>query len=275
VCVPLPALAVGLWVAHAHGVSPVAFAPNLCAALLGTLAAAALSRRSRASLLRAAPWLALASLVALTLTLLAPAAEAVHRWLPLGPLRLHASAAFTPWIVLGLAALLRAQRRPAALALALGTQAVHLLQPDAGQATAFGVSAAALLLAAPNRARLTTAFALVLMAAGAWCRPDPLPAVPHVEHIVQLAAACGPWFLAMAVLALACLVVPFARVAWQQQRAGDDTAALSFALALYGAATLAVPVSGRFPVPVMGAGAGPVLGVYTALGIVLGRSSRV
>jgi hypothetical protein len=47
----------------------------------------------------------------------------------------------------------------------------------------------------------------------------------------------------------------------------SDAALLALAIAAYFLGTLAVTEWGNYPVPVMGAGAGPVLGWYAALGI--------
>ncbi|MFP2961914.1 hypothetical protein ACLEPN_30035, partial [Myxococcus sp. 1LA] len=63
-----------------------------------------------------------------------------------------------------------------------------------------------------------------------------------------------------AVLALALLLVPTV----PGLRAGGDFA---IGLAVYLAAVLCVPALGNFPVPVMGAGTGPVLGWYLTTGM--------
>jgi hypothetical protein len=179
--------------------------------------------------------------VALTAaTLLAPGLEGVHRWL--GPLQMSPLAA--PWVLSALT-----QGRPSAVPLALVLQAVHVAQPDAGQATAFGIAA---MVAA---ARRRVALPLAAMAALAWMRPDPLAPVPHVELILGLAwAVVGVG----APLALALLVAaPLGRL--------DRT---GVAMALYLGAAVAVTGIGAFPVPVLGFGAAHVVGAWTALGLI-------
>jgi hypothetical protein len=100
-----------------------------------------------------------------------------------------------------------------------------------------------------------------------WLRPDPLGAVPHVERILHLASSQGlPWLLA-ALMAVGWLLVPVVHGSVWLHKARSESAPVATALALYLGATFAVTELGNFPVPVLGAGAGPVLGWYSALAI--------
>jgi hypothetical protein len=202
-------------------------------------------------------WLPVALVVAVASTLAAPGIDGVHRWLSLGPLRINASAALAPWLLLGLADGERG-RRWAAAVIVVG--AVHLAQPDAAQATALACGAIPPLLggaARHRRAAITGATVLVVLfvlAGAAWSRPDPLPALPHVERVLALAR--GPLGVAAAALAVAALFAP-ALDAW---RGGGRGRLVGAGAALYLAGQLGATFAGNYPVPVMGAGAGPVLG---------------
>lgn len=257
---PLPAIAIGAAIAALHGVAWTAYAPNVVALGVG-LALTFTVRRAAA-----AAWMPALAALAIAATLLAPGLDGVHRWIGVGGLLLNASAALAPWILLGLGADDRRARTRASVA-ALVVQVVHLAQPDAGQATALGAGMLPLLLARAreDRAARPVALASVLLAGAAWLRRDPLPAVDHVERILGLAWSSGALTTAAALAAIVALFVslpfplPFVRAA-----------------GLYLGAAFAVTFLGNFPVPVLGAGAGPVLGWYAlaALGSGWRRSNH-
>lgn len=175
-----------------------------------------------------------------------------------------------PWLLLAVGVLLSQGRHAFALGVVSVTQALHVLQPDAGQATAFAVSAAILMGATRTVAtswRGAGCMLALMGAAAAWMRPDPLSAVPHVERILHMAADQGaPWLLA-ALVSLVVLVLPAAHGAVWLRSVRSEAAPLAASLAVYFTATIAVTELGDFPVPVVGAGAGPVLGWYSLLGI--------
>ncbi|MBK8237774.1 MAG: hypothetical protein IPK74_19760 [Deltaproteobacteria bacterium] len=253
---PLPAVAVGLAIALAHGVPWSAYAPNLAA--LGLVAiVAALARLRPGAGSRAIAWAPVVASVAIACTLLAPGIDGVHRWLGLGGLRVHASSAFAPWLLVRCTSWPSWRARLSRAALVL-VQLVHVAQPDAGQATALAIGALPLLLAGvgvPRRVDVPLAAALLVLAAVAWSRADPLAPVDHIERILVLAFAGGWMWTVAAALAIVALVLPLAIAA-----RGHGPAA--WAAVVYLLATVAVTFLGAFPVPVLGAGAAPVLGWY-------------
>lgn len=267
---PLLPILIGAWVARAHGVSPKAFGVNLAAAALGLVLAALLGRRSWNPPDRLAPVLAATALAPLAATLLFPSLEGVQRWISLGPVRLNASAVTLPWILLALWMLLGQARRGLALGLVAVTQLIHIAQPDAGQATAFSAGVLVLFMTTRSIPRGWSVAGSAIAVTGtalAWTRADPLSAVPHVERILHLAAGQGvPWLLA-ALVALGGLFLPMVQgVAWSRSTR-SEAAAMALCLGAYFAGVLAATELGNFPVPVLGAGAGHVLGWYSALGI--------
>lgn len=258
---PLPATAVGVAIAEAHDVSWVAYAPNLVALVLGVALVVVVPRIAGDRLAAWAPGLAALGILA---TLVGPGIDGVHRWISLGALRLGVSALLAPWILLGLAAGQGRARGHAILA-ALVAQVVHVVQPDAGQATALAAGALPLLLdrmRAPTPVGVASALALALLAAAAWLRDDPLAAVDHVERILVLGASEGaPWVVAMVAVGaalVACIVVP---------GRGRVPGVVVVGLASYCVATFVVTFFGCFPVPILGAGASPVIGWYSLLAV--------
>ncbi|MDC0714407.1 hypothetical protein POL68_38485 [Stigmatella sp. ncwal1] len=269
---PLPAILLGAAVANAGASSARAFLPNVLACLLGGACALGFLRLSRAGRDRALHGMAIATFIALVATLVSPGIEGVHRWLSIGPVRLNASAAFLPWILAGMSASHPAVRKTSAV-LALGAQLIHLAQPDAAQASALAGGALALLVGnhlfgvAP---RMALGGLMAVLAGFTWTRVDPLPAVDHVERILFLAAARGPEWIG-ATLAVGALVLLVFLHAARNPHPAHARAAIGFGL--YTALTLAVTFFGNFPVPWMGAGAGPVLGWY-AFAAVLAAHER-
>lgn len=260
----LPAILVGVRIAGGYGVSPGAYGPNVVGLVMGAVVLLLVRRVAFESLAARAP--AVATLAVLA-TLFAPGLEGVHRWLPLGPLRLHASSAFVPWVFVGLLSTSRTTLRRTWVLLAT-IQAIHVLQPDAGQASALAAGAAPLLLSSrrKNPGAVLVALVLVSLAAVTWLRRDPLPPVDHVERILFLAFAKGPFGVAMVVLGASALLVPFVR------RTSSREARV--ALVLYLVAAFVVTFFGNFPVPVFGAGAGAVLGWCALLSVHRARQSR-
>lgn len=260
---PLPALAVGILVMRASGVPATAWGQNLVACVVGILLCFILarprsSRREEAGLAA----VGVVALGCLAATWLDRGVQGVHRWVMLGPVRVHAGALVLPLVLAALAGLDRAGRRGASTLLAIATALVLVLQPDAAQATAFVAGAAVLLLPrglAKGRAWIRIV-PLLALAGLSWLRSDPLAPVPHVEGIVGLAAELGTGWGAAAAASLLLLPVPF----FAGRGTGDGRAGL--ALGTYVAVTILASASGNFPVPVLGQGASPIIGYFAAIG---------
>ncbi|WP_253816466.1 hypothetical protein [Myxococcus xanthus] len=274
---PVPAMLLGAFVAWRSGAPVAAFAINATAAALGAGMAAMVGRLSSETLLRVSGPLSVIAALLTASTLLFPGLDEVHRWIELGPVRLHASAVAVPWVLLGVSHALH-RRFFAASVLAVGLSAVHAAQPDAGQGTAFALAASTLLARAHSTPWLQRAFSctvVLFIGFGAWLQPDPLLAVPHVERILQLAASLAPALGIVAVAALGLLLLPAAPGSARWKTSDGRGQPLATSLFVYIAATLCVPMLGDFPVPVMGAGAGPVLGWYMATGILAASAQRL
>ena len=273
---PLAAIALGAFVTSREGTSARAFAVNGAAAVLGTALAVAVGRLSGTALQRASVPAAIVAVLLTASTLLFPGLDGVHRWLALGPVRLHASTVFAPWVLLAISANLP-RRFALSVVLALAMSGLHAVQPDAGQGTAFALAVCALLARArliPWPQRALGCAAVLALGLAAWLQPDPLAPVPHVERIVHLAAGQGLVLGVAAVLSLALLLLPSVWTATRAPASEDPGAMLSVGLAVYFLATVLVTELGNFPVPVLGAGAGPVLGWYAMAGMLVAAGRR-
>ncbi len=241
----MPAIAVGAGAAVNGGAPWLAFVSNVLAVVVGAVAMVAVVGVSTSRVVRT---LAVFGVVLLVGTLLVPGLDGVHRWLRLGSVQLHVSSVWLPWWC---ALLLDDDRRWRARGtwLVVGIQLLHVLQPDAAQATALAV------VVAGFRQPLWLVLLVVLGAALAWGQPDPLLPVAHVERIHELIHDTGVTALGL-VAALVLVVVPF-----RQSTAVPRLLARGAALTLVTSWTLTLVV-GAFPCAVFGAGAGAVLGVW-------------
>jgi hypothetical protein len=256
---PLPAIGVGAVVAREIHVPVTAFLPNVVALVVGGGATLCFLRVSSSTQQRLLRWLSVAGFLAIAATLVGAGLEGVHRWLSVGAFRLNASAAFLPWI-LGALALQAPRDRALGFGLLLAVQLVHFAQPDAAQATALAVATVPILAGgtlAHSRAGLVMGGVSLIIAACTWMRVDPLPAVEHVERIVVLAFSQS---MASAVASVAAMVALFVPMVLALRTRTAIARRLGLAFALYLMALVGTTFFGNFPVPVMGAGAGPVLG---------------
>ncbi len=256
------ATAAGAWTAHRAGFALFAYIPNVAAIALG--AAALFWPAAITHIVRKYGVVAIAALM--ILTLFTSGMESVHRWIPLGPILLNVSMAVAPAILF----LIWDKPGRASLLLAVFTASIYVLQPDAGQAAAFAVSACLLISGGhpiKHAYRWAAVLAIAGLAAAAYFRPDPLAPVPYVEQVFQLAFSGGLASLFAVLVCAAGLCIPFGTDAPAERKT------LAFAFLAYFICCFAVTELGNFPVPVLGAGAGPVLGWFFAL-VFLPESAR-
>jgi cell division protein FtsW (lipid II flippase) len=259
-CLCLPIL-VGVTVMVFGGAPLARWGTHLAAAVLGLAVYAAVT-----SVRRRVPGMgvgvALLAFAAVASTLLSTGIDGVQRWHEVGPLRVHPSALFAPLVLMvGAGRVLR--RRVAVHASLLGLQAVHFLQPDAGQATALACGAIAFVLAdGQQRQRALLVLTYLISAAATWARFDPLPPAAFVEDIVARSFSLAP---ALGVVALVSLLLLVASPLLAEQTRRSRPAAI--ALSAYLAAAILVVCVGEYPVPLLGFGTSPTLGAFLALAV--------
>jgi cell division protein FtsW (lipid II flippase) len=267
---PVPALVVGVLTMRMSDVPPSLWAQNVAAWAAGTALCGVLARpRTSSARPMWADVAAVLTLAALAATLLAPGMDGVHRWVPLGPVRLHAAAVFLPVLIVALDALSRTRGWWTSALVAAAATLALFLQPDAAQATALGAAAVLLLFGRASRAmRLACLGVVAALAALTWRRRDPLAPVPYVEEIVASAASLGTGWAVAAVVSLLLLPVPFFAAG------RGDARLVGIALGAYVTITAAAPFLGSFPVPVMGYGMSPIIGYLAGLGVFLRAAAR-
>lgn len=262
---PFPALIIGALIMRQHDVPSSRWGLNLIAGVLSAAICAVFLARSRTAMSKTAASIS-AGLAAgaLAATFAVAGSMGVHRWIPLGPLTVHAGAICLPVLIVALGVLdaFGGKRRWGPLLFAISVAMLLLLQPDAAQATAFAGAAFTLLIANNQRAGAAWSAALVIaaLAAWTWTRVDPLPPVAYVEGIVGLARESGPAWLVASIGALAVLPLPFFI------RPSRSHPAIARALGVYFCVCILAPFFGHFPVPLLGFGLSPIVGYFIALG---------
>ncbi|MBI5517846.1 MAG: hypothetical protein HY909_29005 [Deltaproteobacteria bacterium] len=266
---PAPAWLVGVALERAAGLAPSRWGAQLVFGALA-LALGVAARRAAELTTQRALAMAFAAPLGMLLTLVAPGVDGVHRWVSLGPVALHPGALLLPAQLLALDRLALGGRTLRAAVAAGATLCVLVAQPDAGTATAYAAALTAIVGARTGGAP-SGVFALVALAAvaGAWARPDRLAAVPEVEGVVRMAFGRGAGWGLTALGALAALVTTLAVHATRGTARERPTRQ---ALALWTAGLLAASATERFPVPALGWGLSPLVGLCVALGL-LGRAA--
>lgn len=264
-CLPLvlaafPALLGSLGLMHLAGVSSSLMVQQMVVFLVSIVVLGPLFARLRPRE-RPLAWvpLALAALLLLPMVM-SGEVSGPQRWLLLGRFRLYLAPIVIPALLLTLAKRTSSPAsnpvaREAGAAILLAGVAL-VLQPDAAQATAFAVSVGWLLFNVPASVRTRGVIWLVVAACAglSWQRPDPLLPVPHVEGVFELANGLGGWALMGAILVA---VLPAATLLWQARRSDVPGAA---AVGLYYGTLLCLAPLQITPVPLLGFGAGPLIG---------------
>ncbi|KQS53967.1 hypothetical protein ASG17_13520 [Brevundimonas sp. Leaf363] len=200
--------------------------------------------------------------LALAVLAVGPDMDGVRRWLRLGPVLVQPAALILPFVAWAWASE-RATWVGAALVAAFAI--LLAFQPDAGSATGLlgALVAVALVRRGGSRTEMAALAVCLVATAVAWARPDPLPAIDHVERVGVVALAALPVAGVLAALALAAVVAPFIRRLWSGAHGRAGQAALA---GLFGGLVVA-GVLGNFPAPVVGSGASLLIGWGLALGL--------
>lgn len=186
------------------------------------------------------------------------AGDGPHRWITLGGVRVYLASVILPALLLWLNRVGSESVSGGACltAATVGACVALLLHPDAAQLGAFGVAMLPIVIGSrlSRVVRLAVLGVIAACTSAAWQRPDPLGPVAHVEGVFALAAAHGAIALVAAVCAAA---LPAATLLWHARR---EQSAGVLAVAMYYLAILAHAPLQITPVPLLGFGAGPILG---------------
>lgn len=214
---------------------------------------------------RAAAWIVGLCLVGIGLTLVSGCdLDGVHRWLPLGPVRLHAALLLLP-------AMLAALPRPPdrwQLAAVIVAAAIILAQPDFAAALALATGFIASHWRRWRAPLVAAGHAIVVLCAVASSfRADPLAAVRFVENVVADGWIVHP---ALGVLIFGAAICAIAAPAWEKLRHRDGALGVAGAWLGFTGASLV----GAYPTPLVGYGAAAILGYGLSIAVLRGLQAH-
>ena len=222
-------------------------------------AATALCYLKSSPAVKKTPWLliGMAMLVCLPLFL---TSSTPHRWLGMFGFRLYIAPLVLPVFLLDWHRVFSGDKMTVNLSImaALVVGAGLVVQPDAAQLTAFAIASVPIIwISSPS---LTLRLLMIALLAGAaafsWTIPDLLTPVPYVEGVFILASSFSAWALLIAVIACALPVIALALLAYRMRSLGI------FSVAMYFATLFLLAPAQATPVPLLGFGAGPILGYF-------------
>ena len=241
----------------------------ICLACALALVGAKLSRRTNGRF-PAGPIIVL-SLLGIAVALLGEA-PGPERWASLGPIQLYMAPAVLPaflvtcsvWIARG------GRSQHLALTAIAGASLLLAAQPDAAQALALLAASAVAVAKSPSRPPVSIVALAVVALATAWAfsQPDPLQPVAHVEGVFALALRHSLFAGALVIASAAALVVGL-----HVNSSGGRT--WMSVVAAYYAVLFACSVAGLTPAPLIGYGAGPLLGFGLMVAAASGLDAKV
>ncbi len=267
----LAVVLMGSLISYLHGIGLFVFAPNLLAIGVGVIGYSFL-RKKADFILKNSFSMACTAVFLILLTLFTQGLDSVHRWLPLGSMRLNVSMILTPLVLFHV----HEEGSLRSFVLALILSCLFVLQPDAGQASAFAFAMGVICYFCHelNRPKRQGSMALIaVLTIAAWMRPDALLPVAHVERIFHLAYEQGLLLFLSAIASIGLLFYPF----FDRDSRKDDSPRFTLLITFvaYFVGCFVVTEIGYFPVPVIGAGASPVLGWFLMLGILHSKCKKI
>jgi len=195
-----------------------------------------------------------------------------ERWASLGPINLYMAPALLPSFLVACSIWIAAGRRSQHFALTAIVCASVLLaaQPDASQALALLAASAVAVARSPSRSPVSIVALAFAAIATAWAfsQPDPLQPVAHVEGVFALALGHSLFAGALVIASAAALVVGL-----HVNSSGGRT--WLSVVAVYYAVLFACSVAGLTPAPLIGYGAGPLLGFGLMVATASGLDAKV
>jgi cell division protein FtsW (lipid II flippase) len=203
----------------------------------------------------------------LVCTFAGPAIEGVHRWVALGPLKLHSAMLVLPFFA---TQMFRHDKR---LTAAVGTlvAVIVALQPDRASAFALFLTSLCWLYFMQDRWSFATLLVSGAALVSTMLNTDTVLPVSFVEHVMSEAALVHSAIAALLTISMLIAIAGPVFAGWRGQSGiSAPFAAWSACLAGYFLASLAGP----YPVPLLGYGVSSILGFGLALAVVGQKSDK-
>ncbi len=262
--IPLVGIFSGAMASYFHQISPVSFLPNILGLVIGF---ALLFFLKTQNFRKGLGYYTFGAIAFMAASLCFQGMDSVRRWISIGPLQINAGMIALPIVLYGIADI---KSRILPLLLICLVSLIHFLQPDFGQAVSFNLAAALLLLLIPEISLLQKVFGILICGISTFFtmgQPDTLEALPQVEGILHLMP------FSISILNVLLLIAPFVWLTLKSPIKKERI--LSAAFGVYLLAEFIVTKIGSFPVPVIGAGASPVISYILLLGLILKSNRKV
>lgn len=258
---PIIATIAGMMTVKSYSIPISVFYPNLVAIIVGILLSLSIIFKWHEVKLKQVKAISILSVIFLLSSFLFPGQTNVHRWISIASFNLNISMIVLPIILFCLNYFLQSKNFLEAIILFVITGIALTYQPDAGQATSFAL--AVLIVFGLNKTNLALFFGVFITASiiivMSWLRVDLLEPVEYVEEILYMLRSFGPiGHFAILVTAIFSFY-PFIYMSTKQSKA------LPVAFIVYLLSTFVVTEFGHYPVPLLGAGASPIIGWYLML----------
>lgn len=264
---PILALILGMVTVYSMEIPVDVYYPNILGIVIGFPIFYYLSPRWTDKNLNLVYGLSAASLFLFMAGFLFPGPRDVHRWLTVGNFNVNIAMLVLPIVLYCLHQLLHEKKILHGIVLYACIGTILGFQPDAGQATAFGL--AGLVVFFRNKINVTSKLFAVVVAGItiflAWNRVDLLESVEYVEEAIYLIASMGPLGILGIIIVSLLLFAPFVYMSFKRV---ETVRTLSIAFIVYLSASFVVTELGHYPVPVLGAGASSVIGWFLMLSFV-------
>lgn len=189
------------------------------------------------------------------------AIDGVQRWLPLGPLRLHAGMLLIPTLVI----IVQRVDHRSALTVLISVAVVIALQPDFASAMALALSTIVMALSLRRKWMVIAAVIALGSLAFTMFNMVELPPARFVEEVVPDAWLVHPLLAVALITSLATAIVWPIRRWWFSGSADrlDHTERLAFAACIAG--YVIASAVGSYPAPLLGYGASAIIGYGLAV----------
>lgn len=205
--------------------------------------------------------------VLLACTFAGPAIDDVHRWVALGPLKLHVAMLLLPFLAVQM---FRHDKRIISVGLTLAALIIAF-QPDRASAAALFLASLCWLCFMRDGWSLATTFVSAAALLRTMLNADTLPPVRFVENVISDAAVIHP---SIAVLLIATMLLAIGVPLYAGLRSGLAKAAPFIAWAACLTGYFLVSLAGPYPTPLMGYGVSPILGFGLALAMMRQESDK-
>ncbi|MBC7538537.1 MAG: hypothetical protein H7281_06940 [Bacteriovorax sp.] len=266
---PIIATITGILTVKSYEIPVGVFYPNLAAIIIGICLSLVIIYKWKNVKLVQIKIMAILSLLFLVSSFVFPAQLNVHRWISIDDLHINISFIIIPVILFCIHCFLQSKNFVFAIILFVVTGITLTIQPDAGQATSFALGA--LILFAMDKTNLALFFGafitVAIIIANSWLRVDLLEPVEYVEEILYMIRSLGLIGYFAILLTAVFSFYPFISMITKPGRA------LPIAFTIYLLSTFVVTEFGHYPVPLLGAGASPIIGWYLMLAFIFKQST--